>query len=103
VQGCNESGCGPWSDAWTFAKTSLLSDDFSQALDIGVAAYSGMQDTTKATNQAQDPVIPCIGLAGHHTVWYRMTAPANGTLLVDTRGSTYDPALAVWTGDWGTL
>ena len=62
-----------------------------------------MQDTTKATNQAQDPALPCIGHAGYHTVWYRLTAASDGTLLVDTLNSSYDTVLAVWTGDWGTL
>ncbi len=103
VQGCNESGCGPWSAAWAFTKAALLSDNFSEALDIVGAAYSSMQDTTKATNQAQDPAIPCIGHAGYHTVWYRFTAPSDGTLLVDTLTSSYDTVLAVWTGDWGAL
>jgi hypothetical protein len=31
-------------------------------------------------------------------VWYQFTAPASGTLTVDTSGSDFDSSVAVWTG-----
>lgn len=35
---------------------------------------------------------------GGHSVWYKWTAPANGTIVFDTAGSALDALLAVYTG-----
>lgn len=64
----------------------------------GVArGYNGYQvfDTTFAT---RDPLEPqhC-GLAGGPTYWFSYQPPANGTLHLDTAGSTYDTMIAVYT------
>ncbi len=34
-------------------------------------------------------------------MWYRFTAPAGGTITVDTFGSSYDTILAAYTGTCG--
>lgn len=41
---------------------------------------------------------------GTHSIWYEWTAPANGTVVLDTIGSTFDTLLAVYSGsDFRTL
>jgi hypothetical protein len=36
-------------------------------------------------------------------VWYRIQAPCNTTLTLDTCGSTFNTALSLWSGECGTL
>lgn len=36
--------------------------------------------------------------AAHESVWYSWTAPSNGTLVLETTGSSFDTTLAVYTG-----
>ncbi len=85
-------------------------DDFANATVISSLPYGNTQDTTSATTEANDPVLPCIpnwwwtnGGQGWHSVWYAYTATADGALHVDTAGSDYDTVLGVWTGPWGAL
>lgn len=71
-----------------------------QAANIGVSrGYNGTQifNTTYSTPDPAEPM-HC-GLAGGATYWYAYQPPADGTLLLDTVGSTYDTFLAVYTYD----
>jgi hypothetical protein len=81
-------------------------DDFDTPIVIPSSPYSNMQDTTLATTAGDDPSFDCgdsFSGPGSHSVWYKYTASANGTLTVDTLGSNYDTVLAVWTGVRGNL
>jgi len=62
------------------------------------------QDASTATTAPDDPVLSC-GTQNQksHSVWVVLTAPGNGTVTADTAGSTYDTALAAFTGACGSL
>jgi len=76
-------------------------DDFDSATVIGSLPFTDSIDTTEATVAPDDPYCP--GPTNLATVWYALTAPSDTTILVDTSGSDYAPATAVWTGTRGAL
>ena len=59
--------------------------------------YNGSQvfNTTYATPDPEEP--QHCGLTGSASYWYAYTAPADGTLTLDTIGSSFDTYLAVYT------
>jgi len=61
-------------------------------------------DTSFAGRAHDDPVLSC-GAGGRqeHSVWYRLTAPGDGTITVDSFGSEYDSVLAAFSGVCGAL
>ncbi len=62
------------------------------------------QSTSTATSDA-DPASLC-GVGIGKVVWFRYTAPSNGTLTVTTAGSSYDTVLGLLSGvcgNWQTL
>jgi hypothetical protein len=83
--------------------TSELSWDLQPPNDNFAAAQllSGDQSsvdgtTVGATKEASEP--NHAGDTGGSSVWYRWTAPATGTLALDTCNSDFDTLLAVYTG-----
>lgn len=75
-------------------------DDFANATTV-LAPSTMNANTTSATTEAGEPQ-PCVGIA--QTAWYRFVPGANGTVIFDTEGSNFDPALAIYTGaSLGTL
>ncbi|MBN2305106.1 MAG: hypothetical protein JXQ72_11545, partial [Anaerolineae bacterium] len=80
-------------------------DNFASARVIGGIPYADTTiNTTNATTAGTDPTLPCgPGNQGTHSVWYRYTPPASGTINIDTNGSAYDTVLAVWTGTVSSL
>jgi hypothetical protein len=50
----------------------------------------------KATKEAGEP--RHAGINGGKSVWWTWTAPASGTVTIDTAGSKFDTLLAVYTG-----
>ena len=81
----------------------VANDDISGALPIADQSYGIAQDISEATTMTDDPDLPCVATPVDRTVWYSYTAAFTGTLTVDTFGSDYDTALAVWTGEPGAL
>lgn len=63
-------------------------------LNNNTASTSGYN--TNATKESGEP--SHAGSAGTHSVWWKWTAPAAGSMTVDTRGSYVDTALGVYTG-----
>lgn len=64
-------------------------------------AISGTSGATSGTNRlatAETGEPSLTAGAGGHTVWWRWTAPASGQVSLDTHGSGFDTALAVYTG-----
>ncbi|MEO6001667.1 MAG: matrixin family metalloprotease [Opitutus sp.] len=49
-----------------------------------------------ATKQAGEPAHA--GSTGGHSVWWKWTAPASGSMVITTEGSRFDTVLAVYTG-----
>jgi len=74
-------------------------DDFDNATIIGQFPFYDAISTSEATVNVDDPY--CVGQAV--TVWYKFTAAANTTIVADTRGSSYDTTLSVYTGTRGAL
>ena len=76
------------------AATPAANDDF-----IDAAVLSGASATASALNlaageEAGEPIHGGIGAGA--SLWWRWTAPASGTVTVDTCGSTFDTVLAVY-------
>jgi hypothetical protein len=71
-------------------------DSFSTAQILTGNTAVATAATGSATRQAGEP--NHAGNAGGHSVWYRWTAPANGTWSLDTGGSDFNALLAVYSG-----
>lgn len=78
-------------------------DNFDYPLVINTYPYANSQSVAEYSVVADDPEISCIEDTGFATAWYRYTPSQNQTLVIDTFGSNYDTALAVWTGVRGSL
>lgn len=51
-----------------------------------------------STHEPGEPNHLSDGTGGTHSVWYRWQAPVSASVTIDTSGSHYDTALAVYTG-----
>jgi hypothetical protein len=71
-------------------------DNFAAAQVLSGDHGSVDGTTVGATKEPGEP--NHAGNAGGSSVWYRWTAPATGTLTVDTCNSNFDTLLAVYTG-----
>lgn len=71
-------------------------DEIANAIDLA-ASNTISEDTTTASGNPGDPDLCEAGKSGK-TVWFTYTAPASGTLTLDTAGSDYHTILAVFTG-----
>jgi hypothetical protein len=90
-------------------------DNFANAINISVLSLSDVQDSSGATTETRDPVPACarqypttLNTGGHlnglyNTIWYKFTPLFSATLNVDTRGSSYDTVLSIWTGSPGSF
>lgn len=95
----------PLAPAWAAPPSN---DTFAGATAIGSLPFSGMQDTSEATLDADDqslgtvcPVAP--GTMFSNSVWYAYTPSADQTVQIDTSGSSYSVAGAVVTGTSGAF
>lgn len=88
----------PASATWTVSPASSgpANDAFSSAQWLSGASGQASGSNVGATKEAGEPSHALD--AGGHSVWYRWTAPADGTLAVDLAGSSFDTLLAVYTG-----
>ncbi len=88
---------GRWAVWWGNVTVAVPpNDNFAS-----VRTISGSQGTTNGTNiratkQTGEP--NHAGNTGGASVWYNWTAPASGSVTIDTIGSTFDTLLAVYTG-----
>src|SRR5882724_9144060 len=74
------------------AAAAPVNDNFSGRLEI-----SGLTNTLTGSNvgATKEPGEPDhAGDSGGHSVWWTWTAPTNGTVTVDTIGSSFDTLLA---------
>jgi hypothetical protein len=74
-----------------------VNDDFGNALVL-----AGTEGTSAGTNSlaSLQPGEPRhVGNPGGRSLWWRWQAPADGSLLVSTEGSSFDTLLAVYTGN----
>ena len=97
VAAVNSAGQSPYSSAAQATPAAGLSnDDFQDATTISGVAPTASGSTSTATRQTGEPAHG--GTGGAASIWYRWTAPANGTLVVTTQGSSFDTLLGVYTG-----
>src|SRR5438874_4802042 len=71
-------------------------DAFASAQQINGASGSITGTNAEATKETGEPSHG--GNPGGHSIWYSWTAPAAGTAVVDTLGSSFDTLLGVYTG-----
>jgi M6 family metalloprotease-like protein len=69
-------------------------DDFANARVVSGASGTIQQSTKKATEEVGEPSPNQVGA----TVWYRWTAPSNGTVTLTTADSGFDTVLSLFTG-----
>ncbi|MCY2924072.1 MAG: hypothetical protein NT031_01295, partial [Planctomycetota bacterium] len=86
----------PASTSLAVTAAAPLNDNFAAATVLTGTAASATESTTGATRESGEPY-PA-GNVGGKSVWYSWTAPASGTVTVNTSGSNYDTLLAVYTG-----
>jgi hypothetical protein len=98
----------PWSPtAWARAKAmrgvlmvtaTLLpgADRFAQGQPIAAISNTVLGFSFEATREIGEPVHR--SLATSNSVWYVWKAPLSGVVTFNTRGSTFDTVLAVYTG-----
>jgi hypothetical protein len=72
-------------------------DDFADGIVIDPAVASAQGDNNDATAETGEP--DHAELPAQHSVWWRWTAPVDGTALISTQGSDFDTRLAVYTGN----
>ncbi len=96
----NQLGAVTSSNAALTVFVPPANDQCSGAFVVTGGVYTNSQSTTNATDSG-DPIPSCIGNAFGKGVWYRFTAPANGTLIVDTIGSSFDTVLGIYSGTCG--
>ncbi|MCB0243655.1 MAG: hypothetical protein KDI12_09615, partial [Anaerolineae bacterium] len=78
-------------------------DDYDAATAIGGIPFDALVDASGATVAADDPDMQCGDGVNQRTLWYRLTAPSDGMLTLDTVGSHDDTVVAIWQGSRGNL
>jgi uncharacterized repeat protein (TIGR01451 family) len=86
----------PLTTATVTAEQLTPHDSFADPFVFPSIPHSLLTSTSTARNEPQEPQ-PCVDIG--RTVWAIFTAPNTGIVVVDTEGSDYDTALAVYTGD----
>lgn len=71
-------------------------NNFSNAIAITAVPFGAKGHNTLATKEAAEP--DHANNPGGRSVWWQWTAPSNGSVTLDTRGSYYDTTLGVYTG-----
>ena len=73
-------------------------DNFLSAQIVSGCSGSVTGTNVGATHEAGEPNHLPDGSGGTHSVWYIWQAPVSASVTIDTSGSNYDTALAVYTG-----
>ena len=73
-------------------------DNFASAIAINLSGSTATVTgyNTNATKEAGEP--SHAGNVGGRSVWWKWTAPSNGTVILNTQGSLFDTTLGVYTG-----
>lgn len=81
----------------TFTNSIVANDPFAAPQTLTGTSGTATGATAQASRELGEPN-HAANNAGAKSIWYRWTAPASGTLTVDTFGSNYDTLLGVYTG-----
>ncbi len=76
--------------------STASNDQFANAQFLSGALAVAAGGNVGATLEDGEP--DHAGMPGGHSVWYRWTAPSNGTWTVDLSGSRFDTLLGIYTG-----
>jgi hypothetical protein len=88
---------GRWAVWWgNVAVTVPTNDNFGLAATISGGSGTTSGTNIRATKESGEP--NHAGNAGGASIWYNWTAPASGSVTIDTIGSTPDTLLGVYTG-----
>jgi hypothetical protein len=71
-------------------------DNFNSAQTITGCSGTVTGTNVGATKEANEPNHLPDGNGGTHSIWYRWEAPASGIVTIDTLGTPFDTALAVY-------
>jgi hypothetical protein len=71
-------------------------DDFEAATPVTAIPFEDAVEVGEATVEDGEPTETCAPFA--NTVWYALTLESADDVFIDTAGSNYDTALAVWVG-----
>lgn len=83
-------------ESWAYF-IGLPGDNIADAFALGtVSQFATNVMNPTATRQKYEPLHA--GIMGSNSLWWTWTAPANGSLVVSTMGSSFDTVLAVYTG-----
>jgi hypothetical protein len=84
-----------------FGAGAIPGDNIEAAIDLAsVTQYATNFSNAGATIQKNEPLHA--GKQGGHSLWFKWTAPRDGSLIVSTRGSSFDTLLAAYTGPIST-
>jgi hypothetical protein len=78
------------------ATTAQFNDNFVNRIALSGTAVTTNGTNVNATKETGEP--KHAGNIGGKSVWWTWTAPSNGTVTIDTTGSTFDTLLATYTG-----
>jgi Ca2+-binding RTX toxin-like protein len=90
-------GPGEMGDALPAVDLPPGNDDFAVAQALTGASGTVAGSNANADKQPDEPDHDGFA-AANSSVWYQWTAPATGSMTIDTFGSTFDTVLAVYTG-----
>jgi hypothetical protein len=71
-------------------------DDFANALNLTGTNVSAFGRNEGATSENGEP--PLTPASSGNSVWWKWVAPTNGSVTVDTSGSTFEASLTIYTG-----
>ena len=97
VAAVNSASTGAYSGAITATPAPAATNDaFVDAALITGSTGSLAGSTVNATRETNEPTHG--GYGGSASLWYRWTAPSDGTFALSTQGSSYDTLLGAYTG-----
>ena len=80
------------------AGSAPANDNFANAFAITLAGTSAQVTGTNVNASRQTGEPAHSDEAGGHSVWWKWSAPAGGSVSLDTQGSLFDTTLGVYTG-----
>ncbi len=97
VAAVNSASTGAYSGAISATPAPAATNDaFADAALITGSTGSLAGSTVNATRETNEPTHG--GYGGSASLWYRWTAPSDGTFALSTQGSSYDTLLGAYTG-----
>ncbi len=93
---CQTGGRLNLAKALTSTDNRPFNDDFATRARISGANIAARASNMGATPEVGEPLHA--GIAGGTSLWWEWTAPASGSVTIDTSGSTFNTLLAVYTG-----